>query len=1318
MRFSTVLAILIFIANFGYGKGNLLSEKVNDVARDASKIDLNIVNHVADNSYDDQLKKYLVFKTDHSNARIAQQFDEKIEVAIPSPDGIVEATLVKADIFTDDYLIQLSSDDKSSLEKRGTHYWGIIKNDENSYATVSFFENQWMAIFSNSEKGNLVVKKLNDSDNYISYYESDIINRKRDACGTIEDAKDIERIQRISKNFLSERRMDNCVRMHVECTHATFNKFGSANETLEYIEGLFSNVIAMYLVEEIKMSVSYIKMWDTQDPFLTASSGVFTASFGAQFGNEQTLNGDLGHLLSTVAIGGIAGQASGIGSLCSEAVSRRVAWSSIDGNLATFPTYSEDVSTVVHEIGHNMGSPHTHGCYWNGNNTQIDDCGNLGQGSNAEGAACFDRFNAIIPSGGGTIMSYCHLNPTGIDLNKGFGQQPGDLVRGFYNNASCLRTCLDEEETCGTIYNYHITSSSENSITVRWSSSDATSYKLSWNKLGESATTPITVTSPYEINGLDGGSKYDITLVAVCPSGFEMDPVVARGNTDCDQTYSIPYFETFEEEVWELNTNRVHPCWTTKEQNFYNWLIGNTGTFTGLTGPRVDHTTGIGKYMLANADLGSTNDRTDLTSPWIDITDGQGHFVSFWYFMFGSAVNKIDVQARSEGGSWSTIGTISGQQQTDVLDPWEQEVISLSDFSGSNVQMRFRTSRGTSDESDIAIDDFLVSDSSFIDLNVFSINRSISACELSQQEEIEITVQNSGFSKIPAGASIGLSYSVNDVNTVNETLTLQEDLNPGQGVDFTFATKADLSAFGTQIIEATVNYAQDLVDDNNSRILQVLNKPVIKAFPYTEDFESGNGNWLSGGENSTWEFGTPAKGVIKGASSGVNAWVTGGLAPGSHEAYEDSYIESPCLDFSFLKDPEIELDLWWDIEYQWDAAALLASKDGGQTWQKIGKVGDPDNWYNAVLIADALLAPGGNKDAWTGSKADNNTGSRGWVTAKHALDGFSEEPNVLIRLVFQSDPFVENDGIGLDNIILKGESLIPPCHEITLNETTCNENEAGEKVETFTAAGNCDSVVTTITTLLPSYDIKNTTYTCNADEVDEVVQNLSTKAGCDSTITDEILLVPSYDESINLTTCVVADTGTVIVSMSTTNAGCDSIITTTTTLEEISANFTFEEGDGPNNIEFTNTSTGAESYVWDFGDTESSTEESPTHLFEDIGTYTVVLTASKDGCEDGTSSQEVEILNTGISLNFIDQLRIFPNPNTGQFTLTMEGESGTRDIVFSIVDVSGKVLQVQSEVYRSGLQKTFDLSNYANGEYLLNIQSGNQKASFKIALLR
>lgn len=73
-------------------------------------------------------------------------------------------------------------------------------------------------------------------------------------------------------------------------------------------------------------------------------------------------------------------------------------------NTFTYPVagYAWDTDVVSHEIGHNVGARHTHSCTWN---PPIDSC------VAAEGT-CYTGTKPKL----GTIMSYCHLTPSGTQL--------------------------------------------------------------------------------------------------------------------------------------------------------------------------------------------------------------------------------------------------------------------------------------------------------------------------------------------------------------------------------------------------------------------------------------------------------------------------------------------------------------------------------------------------------------------------------------------------------------------------------------------------------------------------------------------------------------------------------------------------------------------------------------------------------------------------------------------------------------------------------------------------------------------------------------
>ena len=107
---------------------------------------------------------------------------------------------------------------------------------------------------------------------------------------------------------------------------------------------------------------------------------------------------------------------------------------------------------------------------------------------------------------------------------------------------------------------------------------------------------------------------------------------------------------------------------------------------------------------------------------------------------------------------------------------------------------------------------------------------------------------------------------------------------------------------------------------------------------------------------------------------------------------------------------------------------------------------------------------------------------------------------------------------------------------------------------------------------------------------------------------------------------------------------------------------------------FTSTSTGTiDTYSWDFGDGSTSTEENPLHVFTSPGYHFVTLTVTGP-CGTSTYTDSILLELVDIDENQLNNsLTIYPNPNGGQFTMTVSLE-GASNVSATLVDARGMVI--------------------------------------------
>ena len=203
----------------------------------------------------------------------------------------------------------------------------------------------------------------------------------------------------------------------------------------------------------------------------------------------------------------------------------------------------------------------------------------------------------------------------------------------------------------------------------------------------------------------------------------------------------------------------------------------------------------------------------------------------------------------------------------------------------------------------------------------------------------------------------------------------------------------------------------------------------VSSFPYTEGFENSDGNWIPGGTLSDWAWGTPAKALIDVAAEGNKCWLTGGLT-GSYTANENSWLQSPCFDFTNLVTPYISMKVYWETERKFDGAALQYSINEGATWSPVGTINSNanclgQNWYNTPSVTYLSGTAG-----WSGTILPDNgsclggSGSGGWITARHEISTLAGKPKVQFRFVFGAGSTCNGfDGFAVDFIVIEEAPL-------------------------------------------------------------------------------------------------------------------------------------------------------------------------------------------------------------------------------------------------------------------------------------------------------
>jgi PKD repeat protein len=171
---------------------------------------------------------------------------------------------------------------------------------------------------------------------------------------------------------------------------------------------------------------------------------------------------------------------------------------------------------------------------------------------------------------------------------------------------------------------------------------------------------------------------------------------------------------------------------------------------------------------------------------------------------------------------------------------------------------------------------------------------------------------------------------------------------------------------------------------------------------------------------------------------------------------------------------------------------------------------------------------------------------------------------------------------------------------------------------------------------------------------------------------------------------------------------CSSALTEVNAYIHVTPTADFSYNHNGSIIQFTNLSTdgGGASYLWDFGDGNTSTLENPTHSYLAPGQFTVTLLVT-NSCGNHSSSQQVTSYTSVDENQSQDFITIYPNPVLN--TLSIDSEVQISEVM--MYDVTGKVVYTY-QTHAKHLQ--IDFSGFAKGIYMLKLIAEEQVMMKKI----
>jgi len=154
------------------------------------------------------------------------------------------------------------------------------------------------------------------------------------------------------------------------------------------------------------------------------------------------------------------------------------------------------------------------------------------------------------------------------------------------------------------------------------------------------------------------------------------------------------------------------------------------------------------------------------------------------------------------------------------------------------------------------------------------------------------------------------------------------------------------------------------------------------------------------------------------------------------------------------------------------------------------------------------------------------------------------------------------------------------------------------------------------------------------------------------------------------------------------------------------------------NIQFFDTSKFlVNAWHWDFGDgTSVEGDIAPSHVYDSIGTYTIVLTVWNSNCEVTYTKDVIVKLDIGINETSPgNYFSIYPNPSMGEFTIALNSRN-KEPMKLQVFNLLGEEVHGESLSPAYHLRQNLNLQHLQKGIYFVKVRGRNEEMVKKIVI--